>query len=86
MKIAMAGTLESNDCMMTVQAYKGIKIEIDSIVLDQFGSQIESVIRETLKGQHIENIHVICKDKGALDYCIRARLITAIKRLGDHHA
>jgi citrate lyase subunit gamma (acyl carrier protein) len=86
MRTAIAGTMESNDCMMTVQEHKGIKIEIDSIVFDQFGSQIEAVIRETLENLKIENIHVICKDKGALDYCIRARLITAIKRLGEHHA
>ena len=83
MKIATAGTLESNDCMITVQLNQGIKIEIDSIVFDQFGEQIEYVIRETLREQNIDHLHVICKDKGALDYCIKARLLTAIKRLGE---
>lgn len=86
MKIATAGTLESNDCLMTVQSHQGIKIDIESIVYDQFGDQIEKVIRETLSELKITNIHVMCKDKGALDYCIKARLITAIKRLGDSYA
>ena len=83
MKIATAGTLESNDCLMTVQSYQGIKIEIESIVFDQFGDQIEHVIRQTLVEKGISNIHVICKDKGALDYCIKARLLTSIQRLGE---
>ncbi|TNF08742.1 MAG: citrate lyase acyl carrier protein [Bacillota bacterium] len=86
MKIATAGTLESNDCLMTVQSHQGIKIEIESIVFDQFGDQIEKVIRDTLQELKITNIHVMCKDKGALDYCIKARLITAIQRLGDSYA
>ena len=86
MKTAIAGTLESNDCLMTVQEYQGIKIDIDSIVFDQFGDQIEAVIRQTLDDMLIKNIYVSCKDKGALDYCIRARLITAIERLGDMDA
>ena len=86
MKMASAGTMESNDCMMTVREYSGIRIEIESIVFKQFGKQIEKVIRDTLKEQNIHNIHVQCNDKGALDYTIKARLITAIQRMGDQHA
>lgn len=86
LKYASAGTLESNDCLMTVTESKGIKIEIESIVFDQFGEQIEKVIKDTLKTMNINDLHVICKDKGALDYCIKARLITAIERLGEDHA
>jgi citrate lyase subunit gamma (acyl carrier protein) len=82
MKYASAGTMESNDCIMTVSQHKGITIEIESIVFDQFGEQIEHVIRKTLKDLKIEDMYVICKDKGALDYCIKARLLTAIERLG----
>ena len=82
MKYASAGTMESNDCIMTVSHIDHLKIEIESIVFDQFGDQIERVIRKTLKDLKIEHMHVICKDKGALDYCIKARLLTAIERLG----
>jgi len=86
MKLATAGTFESNDCMITVKPHKGLKIEIESIVFEQFGEQIEKVIKETLNELNIEHIHVLINDKGALDYCIKARLITAIKRLGDIRA
>jgi citrate lyase subunit gamma (acyl carrier protein) len=86
MKIASAGTMESNDCIITVKEQKGLKINIESIVFDQFGDQIKKVIEDTLKDLHIENLGVDCKDKGALDYCIKARLITAINRLEHKHA
>ncbi len=86
MKLATAGTFESNDCMITVKPHKELKIEIESIVFEQFGEQIEHVVKETLKELHIEHVHVFIHDKGALDYCIKARLITAMKRLGDIHA
>jgi citrate lyase subunit gamma (acyl carrier protein) len=82
MKYASAGTMESNDCIMTVSRDTTLKIEIESIVFDQFGEQIELVIRQTLSEQNITGMHVNCKDKGALDYCIKARLLTAIERLG----
>lgn len=83
MKIGSAGTFESNDCMITVKEHQGLSINIDSIVFEQFGDQIHEVIQETLKSLNIENIEVFVHDKGALDYTIKARLITAIKRMGD---
>ncbi len=58
-------------------------IEIDSVVKEQFGKQIEKVALETLSSLNISNMHVYIKDKGALDYTIIARIKTAIKRLGD---
>ena len=39
-------------------------------------------IIETLKELKIEKIKVEAVDKGALDYTIKARLITAIERMG----
>lgn len=79
---ATAGTYESNDCIVTVKKSEGITIEIDSVVKEQFGKQIEKVALETLSSLNISNIHVYIKDKGALDYTIIARITTAIKRLG----
>ncbi len=80
MSIGMAGSLESNDCLITIKAGVGIVVEIDSIVKNQFGDAIDKIIRETLNELKVKNIHVICNDKGALDYTIRARLITAFER------
>jgi len=86
MNVATAGTFESNDCIITVKPYKGIKIEIESIVFEQFGDQIHRVIMDTLREMKVEHMHVMVNDKGALDYCIKARLVTALRRLGDQNA
>lgn len=86
MKIGVAGTLESNDAMVTVKDAKELKIVVNSIVYDFFGEQIEKVIRDTLEKLNIRNIEVECNDKGALDYTIKARLITAIQRMREVNA
>ncbi|MBU1094803.1 MAG: citrate lyase acyl carrier protein [Firmicutes bacterium] len=86
MRFASAGTFESNDCLITVQEDTQITIEIQSIVYDQFKDQIEKVIRDALSELNITNLYVDCNDKGALDYAIKARLLTAIKRMSDQHA
>jgi citrate lyase subunit gamma (acyl carrier protein) len=80
-KYATAGTMESNDCLITVKPHQTVQIVIESIVINQFGQAIEKVIRETLKEANILNIHVHIQDKGALDYTIKARLLTALSRL-----
>jgi citrate lyase subunit gamma (acyl carrier protein) len=82
MKIGVAGSLESNDALITVTENDKIEIEIESIVYDFFHEQIEKVIIETLKELNIDNLKVVIRDKGALDYTIKARLITAIERMG----
>ena len=45
MKIGVAGSLESNDAMITVKESDGLKITIKSIVYDFFHLQIEEVIK-----------------------------------------
>ena len=83
MKTASAGTFESNDCLITVKRQKGLKIEIHSIVYEQFCNQIKKVLLETLDELNISDLFISINDKGALDYAIKARLITAIERLGE---
>lgn len=83
MKHATAGTLESNDCLVTVEASDQLEIQIDSTVKDVFGEAIEKVILDVLKKSHIKKIKVSIQDKGALDYTIRARLLTAIYRMEE---
>ena len=39
---------------------------------------------DTLNEYNIKNIKVECQDKGALDYTIKARLQTALRRGGYH--
>lgn len=80
-KPAKAGTMESNDIYIMVQPNGGgIEINLESIVMIQFGKQIEKVIRETLDKLQVENALIVAKDRGALDYTISARTEAAIKR------
>lgn len=77
-----AGTTESSDCMITLSASDTIEIHIESVVFDQFGDQIKHVLLTTLAKHNITQIKVECFDKGALDYTIKSRLETALKRGG----
>ena len=81
MKRGIAGSLESNDALITVKESDKLEITVRSIVYDFFHRQIEKVIRETLSELGIDKISIVCEDKGALDFTVRARLITAVKRM-----
>lgn len=80
---AQAGTLESNDIMLTVAPGapgSGIIIDLQSIVLAQYGSQIKSVILETVAQKDINDIYLKAVDRGALDCTIRARTLAVLER------
>ena len=78
---AMAGTLESRDISITIEANdNGIEINLKSSVEKQFGKQIRRVIEETLKELGVKNALVTANDKGALDCVIKARVQTAVIR------
>ena len=84
-KTAMAGTMESSDIMVTIEPREtgGIILDLQSSVMQQYGRQIEAVIRETLENLQIENAEVFAVDKGALDCTIRARVSAAAFRAAD---
>ena len=86
MKVGIAGSVESNDIIITVQPSEELIIEITSIVDAFFHDQIENVIKETLEQFNIKNVKVVCQDKGALDYTIKARLVTALTRMEASNA
>ena len=80
---AQAGTVESSDILITlapVEPQSGIQIELATPTPKQYGGQIRELIRQTLASQDIADALVQATDKGALDYTIKARLITAIER------
>jgi citrate lyase subunit gamma (acyl carrier protein) len=83
-KTAQAGKAEASDILITLMPSeeKGIKVELQSkkVILKQFGTQIEKVIRDTVQKAGLEDVLVQAKDNGALDYTIRARVETAIRR------
>ena len=84
MKIGTAGSKQSNDCFVTVKESDKTDIIIESIVGAFFYDQIKATIEATLKEMNIENVIVIVEDKGALDYTIKSRLVSAIKRMKEY--
>ncbi|MDR2909476.1 MAG: citrate lyase acyl carrier protein [Oscillospiraceae bacterium] len=81
-KKGIAGTLESGDISVEVEARDsgGVEIELSSTVEALFGRQLRQVIEETLKENGVEHAVVRAGDKGALDCTVRARVTTAIYR------
>ena len=82
-KNSQAGSLESNDVLVLVKPGDNdseMKLEIDSIVINQFGDRIKEIAEKKLKEMNVENAYVKIQDKGALDCTIEARIEAAIKR------
>ena len=79
---ASAGTMESNDIIVKIEPRQesGIEVILTSNVYQQFGKQIEKVIRETLVELGVESARVEATDKGALDCTVRARTAAAAFR------
>ena len=80
-KPAIAGTLESRDCQVTVEAVEGkVDFSLESAVINQYGNQIKKVAYETLENLGIDNVKLTIVDKGALDCTIKARIEAAVYR------
>lgn len=80
-KKAVAGTLESSDIYVQVEPNdNGIELELQSIVYNQFGEEIEKTVREVLNDFDVKNVKIQLKDRGAVECAIRARVETALKR------
>ena len=79
----IAGSKESNDCLVTIESSDKTTIEIKSIVGPFFYDQIYKVVEDTLKEKGTLNVKVLVEDKGALDYTIKSRVLTAIERMKE---
>jgi len=82
-KKAQAGSFESSDILILVEPLDGDfgrKIDIDSTVMKEYGESINILINKCLDTYQVQDIHLIAKDKGALDPTISARVETALKR------
>jgi len=78
---AVAGTMESSDAYVELEpGANGIELDIDSVVINQFGDQLRAVVAEVLQEQGVANAKVKLIDRGALDCVIRARVETAVER------
>lgn len=81
---ASAGSLESSDIIVTLKpVQKGVRIDLESSVKEQFGEQIEEVIRRVIDELGIDAVHVEAQDQGALDCTIKARTLVAAYRASD---
>ena len=80
-RTAVAGTMESSDVYVELSPNdSGIVIELDSVVLDQFGDSIRQSVAEVLEENEVKSARISLVDRGALDCVIRARVETAIMR------
>lgn len=83
-RLAVAGTLESNDVLVSVAPGEGrVDIEIESIVLDQFGESIRQAAQSIIQDMGVTNAKVRLEDRGALDCTVKARVETALCRAGE---
>ena len=80
LKSAAAGTLESSDCMVTVEPGEGISLDLSSSVMNQYGRQIKAAVLETLERLGVQNANVTVVDKGALECTLKARVECAVYR------
>ena len=81
LKSASAGTIESSDTYVEIAPNQsGLEVQIESVVKEQFGEEIESAVRDVLSEQGVENAQIRVVDRGALECVIRARVETAILR------
>ena len=79
-KSAVAGTMESSDAYVEIEPAEGLDIQLESVVAQQFGDAIRTVVQDVLTEQGIENAKIRVVDRGALECVIRARVETAIVR------
>ena len=78
---ASAGTMESSDAYVEIEPCdNGLNIEIESVVLKQYGEKIKLAVNDVLTEQGVENAFVRVMDRGALECVIKARVETAVLR------
>lgn len=83
LKSAAAGTLESSDCLVTVEPGDGLSLDLSSSVMNQYGRQIKAAVLETLERLGVQNANVTVVDKGALECTLKARVECAVFRSCD---
>ena len=72
--------MESSDAYVEIEPSESLDIQLESVVKQQFGDAILSVVGEVLKENGVEKANVRVVDRGALECVIRARVETAIVR------
>jgi len=81
-RYAQAGSLESGDALVHVALAQdeALTIRIKSKVAPRFLASMQSSVREIAAELGIMSAAIEVLDSGALDFVLRARVTTAIKR------
>ncbi len=79
-KKSRAGSFESNDLIVEIEPCENLEIIVTSVVFDMFGDQIKKVVEEVLNELDVKKAKVMIDDRGALDYTIKSRVKTAVRR------
>lgn len=79
-KNASAGTMESSDVYVEIEPAASLQVQLESVVLEQFGDEIRKVVGEVLQEQGVQKANVRVIDRGALECVLRARVETAVLR------
>ena len=79
-KMAVAGTLESSDALVTIQPSDTLRVHIESTVMESFGAEIRERVEGTLRELGVSAAAVSVRDRGALDCVLSARVETAALR------
>ncbi|MGL5088161.1 MAG: citrate lyase acyl carrier protein [Cetobacterium sp.] len=78
---AVAGTLESSDMYIIIEPNStGIELEIESVVMGQYGDDVRRVALETLTELGVTSAKVLINDKGAIEPVIKSRIQTVVTR------
>lgn len=79
--IGVCGNEKDSDVLVTVDLdFQGIEIIIESKLKKMFGKLMEKAVREVLNEMKVENAKVLVQDFGALDFVIKGRTRTAVRR------
>lgn len=78
----VCGQKRKNDVKISIDLdFSGIEIVIKSKFDKMFGTHMKKAIKEVLNENNIKDAKIIVEDDGALDFTIRARTITALRRI-----
>lgn len=81
-KSASVGNANQNaDCVIEIKPRaRGIKLNLNSLVKNQYGDAIKKAVDSELKKQDVSAAEITITDRGAIDPVLRARLECVIKR------
>ncbi|GHS95797.1 citrate lyase acyl carrier protein [Synergistales bacterium] len=81
MKKALAGTLESSDCCVTLtEKNLGSGLSLTVSGTERFMSAITETVGDVAGSFGISDVDIFVQDRGALDVVLRSRLEAAILR------